>query len=180
MTFGRAIVATLALIVAFVFGVWAGPYLRDRPMKRAEQAVADMKGDAKDTTGAVATRGTARAEKPAREAKAPVATLSASEPEVQKQLKPIMNPGTKMEIAAEGFRDAEQFATVAHAAHNTKIPFMVLKHGVLDQGKSLAAAIEEYKPALNGAAEVRRAREAARKDVAAVRTEQAEGQVAAR
>jgi hypothetical protein len=139
-----------------------------------------MKGDAKDTAGAVGTKGSARAD--TREAsKAPVATLAASEPEVLKQLKPVMNLGTKMEIAAEGFRDAEQFATVAHAAHNTKIPFMVLKHGVLDQGKSLAAAIEEYKPELDGAAEARYARDSARRDIAAVRIErQAEGQVAER
>jgi hypothetical protein len=77
-----------------------------------------------------------------------------------------MNRGTDMEIAAQGFRDGEQFALLAHAARNTEIPFVVLKDRVLQQKKSLAAAIEEFKPQLNGAAEVTRAREAARKDIA--------------
>jgi hypothetical protein len=182
MSFARWIVATLALVVAFVLGVWAGPYLRDRPVQRAERAIAGAKDTAKDAAGAVGTKGMRRAEKGDREASAtPVATISASEPDVLKQLKPIMNLGTKMDIAAEGFRDAEQFATVAHAAHNTKIPFMVLKHRVLEEKKSLATAIEEYKPELDGAAEAKQAREAARKDIAEVRTErQADGQVAVR
>jgi hypothetical protein len=178
MTFGRTVIAVLALVVAFGLGVWAGPYLLDKSVKTVERAAVD----AKDTPGAVATKGSVRAEKRTREGRdAPVAKLSASEPEVQKQLKPIMNRGADMEIAAGGFRDAEQFATVAHAARNTEIPFMVLKHRVLDQGKSLAAAIEEYKPQMNGAAEARRAREAARKDIAEVMTERrAEAQIATR
>lgn len=178
MTFEKTIVAALALVMAFVLGVWAGPYLSDKPVKRIEQAAVD----AKDTAVAVATKGSVRAEKETPQGrKAPIAKLSASEPELQKQLKPIMNRGTDMEIAAQGFRDADQFATLAHAAHNTEIPFVVLKHRVLEVGKSLAAAIEEYKPQLNGAAEARRAREAARKDLAQVMTDRrAEAQIAAR
>ena len=73
-----------------------------------------------------------------------------------------------MEIAAEGFTSAEQFATVAYAAHNTDVPFMVLKHRVLDEGKTLAAAIRESKPGINAAAEVVRARAEARRDVASL------------
>lgn len=178
MTFGRTVIATLALVVAFVLGIWAGPYLFDRRATKAERAAVE----ANDTAVAVATKGSARADKPAREvSKAPVATLAASEPELQKQLKSVLNRGADMEIAAQGFRDGEQFATLAHAARNTEIPFMVLKHRVLEQKKSLAAAIEESKPKMNGAAEARRAREAARKDIADVMTERrAEDQVAAR
>ena len=55
--------------------------------------------------------------------------------------------------------------TVAHAARNTKVPFMVLKHRVLNEGQSLADAIHEFKPALDAKAEVQRARVAARTDL---------------
>jgi hypothetical protein len=176
MSFGRTIVAILALVVAFGLGVWAGPYLLDKPVEQPEQAAVA----AKDTAVPVATTGRVRGEARTRAVReVPVAKLSASAPELQAHLKPIMNRGTDMEIAAGGFSDAEQFATLAHAARNTQVPFVVLKHGVLEQGKSLAAAIEEYKPQLDGAAEAKRAREAARKDIAAVMTErQAAGQVA--
>ena len=63
---------------------------------------------------------------------------------------------------------AEQFATVAYAARNTEVPFMVLKHRVLDEGKTLAASIRESRPGINAAAEVVRARAEARRDVAAL------------
>jgi hypothetical protein len=73
-----------------------------------------------------------------------------------------------MEVAAEGFESAEQFATVAHAARNTDVPFMVLKHRVLNEGRTLADAIHEAKPDLDAKAEVDRAQIAARSDVAAI------------
>jgi hypothetical protein len=71
-----------------------------------------------------------------------------------------------MTIASEGFRDAEQFATVAHASRNTAIPFMVLKHRVVIEGKTLAAAIRESKPDLDATSEATRARSEARADLA--------------
>jgi len=55
--------------------------------------------------------------------------------------------------------------TVAHAARNTQVPFMVLKHRVLNEGRTLADAIREYKPEVNAKAEVTRARAAARADL---------------
>ena len=42
---------------------------------------------------------------------------------------------------------------------------MVLKHRVLDEGRSLADAIHELKPELNAQTEVTRARDAAREDL---------------
>ena len=54
--------------------------------------------------------------------------------------------GTKIELAAEDFETPEQFVTVAHAARNTSVPFMVLKHRVLNEGQTLAEAIHEFKP----------------------------------
>jgi hypothetical protein len=179
MTFGRMVVAIVALVAAFALGVWAGPYLIDKPVTSVQQAA----DETKDAAVPVPTTGRARAERPARAAReeAPVATLAASAPELQKQLKPIMNKGTDMEIAAQGFRDGEQFAMLAHAARNTEIPFVVLKDRVLEQKKSLASAIEEFKPQLNGAAEATRAREAARRDIAGVMTDRrAQAQTAER
>ena len=55
--------------------------------------------------------------------------------------------------------------TVAHAARNTQVPFMVLKDRLLNQGQSLAEAIHEFKPELDAKAEVTRARAAARSDL---------------
>jgi hypothetical protein len=70
--------------------------------------------------------------------------------------------------ASEGFANAFQFMTVAYAAKNTDIPFVVLKHRVLTEGRPLAAAIAEFKPELDGAAEVSRARAEARADLARI------------
>jgi hypothetical protein len=73
-----------------------------------------------------------------------------------------------MEIASAGFSSGEQFATVAHAARNTSVPFMVLKHHVLDEGRPLADVIRQYKPGLDAKAEVARARDAARSDLVGI------------
>jgi hypothetical protein len=94
--------------------------------------------------------------------------VPATEPALQDRLKPVLNRGTKMDIAAAGFASGEQFATIAHAARNTSVPFMVLKHHVLDEGRPLADAISQYKPGLDAKAEVARARDAARADLAGI------------
>jgi hypothetical protein len=83
-------------------------------------------------------------------------------------LKPLLNKGANMNLASEGFGDAEQFAAVAHAARNTEIPFMVLKHRVVNEDASLAAAIHEIRPDLNGAVEARRAHTQAKSDISAL------------
>ena len=70
-----------------------------------------------------------------------------------------------MGVASQDFKDAEQFAAVAHAARNTQVPFMVLKHHVVNEGKSLEDAIQEFKPDLNAGAEARRARAQAKSDI---------------
>jgi hypothetical protein len=71
-------------------------------------------------------------------------------------------------MAAEGFRDAEQFATVAHAAKNTQVPFILLKHRVITEGQSLEDAIRMSKPEIDAKREVARARAAAKSDIAAL------------
>ena len=55
-------------------------------------------------------------------------TVDVPTPELQKRLKPLLNKRHRHDARGRGFRDARQFATVAHAAHNTQVPFVVLKH----------------------------------------------------
>ena len=93
-----------------------------------------------------------------------------SAPELQERLKPLLNRGSDMTLAARDFRDAEEFAAVAHAARNTSVPFVLLKHRVLNEGKTLAAAIRESKPDLNAMSEANRARAEAKSDIAALTT----------
>jgi len=73
-----------------------------------------------------------------------------------------------MDVASADFRSAEQFATVAHAARNTAIPFVLLKHRVLFEDRSLKDAIHEFKPDLNAAREVQQARAQAKSDISAL------------
>jgi hypothetical protein len=73
-----------------------------------------------------------------------------------------------MSIASKGFRSAEDFAATAHASKNIGIPFMVLKHRVVEQRQSLTAAIHEAKPAVDAAAEAKRALQEARADLNAL------------
>ena len=95
-------------------------------------------------------------------------TIPVSAPELHDRLKPVLARGTKIPMAVEGFKDAEQFATIAHAARNTQVPFILLKHRVLTEGQSLEAAIRASKPDLDAATEVERARTEARNDIAAL------------
>jgi hypothetical protein len=97
-----------------------------------------------------------------------VKELPATQPELHARLKPVLNEGARMTVAAEGFKDGEQFAAVAHAARNTEIPFMLLKHRVLEEGKSLTEAIRDSRPDLDARHEALRAHDAARFDIAVI------------
>ena len=97
-----------------------------------------------------------------------VMTIPVSAPELHARMKPVLARGTKLPIAVEGFTSAEQFATLAHAAKNTQVPFILLKHRVLTEGRSLEEAIRASKPDLDAKAEAARAREAARTDIDAI------------
>jgi hypothetical protein len=167
MTFGKTVAAVLALVAVFALGVWTGPYLTDQSAVSEQKTAHDTARSADDEKAEKARP--ARARSARRAAEADVAAVPASNPDVQKRLKPVLNRGTNMAMAAEGFRNAEQFAAVAYAARNTKIPFMVLKHRVLNDGKSLADAIAESKVDADAAAEARRARAEARENVAELR-----------
>jgi hypothetical protein len=161
VTTAKKVALTAGLAGAVALGVWAVPRLMDNDRRSTDAMVADIAEPAAPAAKkAPAPRRTARVSE--------AAALPASTPALHDRLKPVLNRGTKMEIAAEGFDSAEQFATVAYAARNTEVPFMVLKHRVLDEGKTLAAAITESKPGVNAAAEVVRARQEARREISTI------------
>jgi hypothetical protein len=176
MTVAKAGLLTAALVGVVVLGVMAGPTIRDSWSKM----------NAPDTTTAspvepgAATP--AKADRPARRVRSSSSTrdvvaakkaantletihVSMWEPELRDRAKAVLNPGARLELATADFADTEQFMTVAHAARNTNVPFVVLKDRVLNQDQSLSEAIHEFKPELDAKAEVTRARAAARSDL---------------
>ena len=187
MTFGKAGLLTAGLVAVFALGVMTGPTIRDNwyRMNAPEEAVAAQPAETSAPAPVKADR-SVKADRPAPRArassspadradevvaakKAPntIQTIAVNlwEPELQDRVKAVLNPGSRPEDAAADFDSAEQFMTVAHAARNTQVPFMVLKDRLLNQGQSLSEAIHEFKPELNAKAEVTRARAAARSDL---------------
>ena len=163
MTIGKMTALSLGLVGGFALGVWTGPHITertDRDASAVHETVA-VPGTP-DATAADEGRSTRRA------AAARTEPIDVSAPALHDRLKPVLNRGADMAIAAEGFRSAEQFATVAHAARNTEVPFVLLKHRVLNEGKSVAAAIRESKPDANAAVEANLARAQARSDIAEI------------
>jgi hypothetical protein len=161
----------VGVLAVAALGVWWGPSLMDRDTEvtAPPAAAATPSAEAAKPRRAPAPRAVAKSDTE-KTTIAPdvVPTLPAMQPELHARLKPVLNRGTRMEMAAEGFRDAEQFATVAHAARNTGVPFAVLKHRVLEEEQSLARAIREAKPDLDAEREVTRASNAARFDIAVI------------
>ena len=166
----------VALIVGVLavaaLGVWWGPSLMDRDTEVTAPPAAAVSPSAETAKPrrAPAPRAAVAKKDTEKMTIAPdvVPTLPATQPDLQARLKPLLNRGTRMDLAAEGFRDAEQFATVAHAARNTGVPFAVLKHRVLEEKQTLARAIGESKPDLDAEHEATRAGNAARYDIAVV------------
>jgi hypothetical protein len=182
MTVGKAAALTAGFVGAVALGVALGPSITDRmsdigstdsnaaAAKTEEARPAPERERASRTKAGPATVAKVKADESGAE---PVAVapnpMRPDEPRVQQRLKPVLNRGAKMDLAAEGFLTAEEFATVAHAARNTNVPFMVLKHRVLNEKRpmeeSMAAAIRELKPDLTAKAEVARAKREAREDL---------------
>jgi hypothetical protein len=173
MTVGKAAALMAGLVGAFALGIAIGPSVRDVLSVRETHAVVPPAEVVFDKTPApVATptpvkppRARANASMPRA---APSVMIPLSDPRLHDRVKPLLNRGARMALAAEGFRSAEEFATVAHAARNTSVPFMVLKHRVLADGRTLADAIHEAKPEIDAKAEVKRAQAAAKSDMAAI------------
>ena len=185
MTAGKATALTAAFIGVFALGVAVGPSMTEKMSKNepARARVEPAQPSAEPAPGLTvparaASKPRARTMTPESkapapnasrsESAAPIVSIPASEPRLQARLKPVLNRGAKMEVASEGFRSAEEFATVAHAARNTNVPFMLLKHRVVTEGQSLEDAIRESKPGVDAKAEVQRARDAAKSDVEAI------------
>ena len=180
MTFGKAAALTAGFVGAVALGVAIGPSISDRLTDRDEQSTVAQAPASPVEEPKTAVERTPRAGAAARPAmkemkeEKPVAVAAnavrADEPRVQERLKPVLNRGTKMDLAAEGFLTAEEFATVAHASKNTSVPFMVLKHRVLNEKRpiedSMTDAIREFKPELNAKAEVAKAQREAKADLA--------------
>ena len=163
MTFGRGVATIVGFVAAFALGVVTAPYFTD------EAAVATVTPSVSRAESPDAVTPSPRAAAPRRaaaRATAPAVSVTPAAAELQEQLRPLLNKGTDMAIAADGFRTAEQFAAVAHAARNTEVPFVLLKHRVLTEGKTLEAAIRESKPDMNARVEASRAFAEARSDIA--------------
>lgn len=178
MTFGRASALAAGLVGAMALGAWIGPYvLQNNQTAMVEQTSSALTDPAESAAGTdvampaapervKATRDRGETVRPSAPA---VEALPASEPSLHARLKPLLNRGADMIVAAEGFRDGEQFATVAHAARNTNVPFVLLKHRVLNEKKTLTAALRQSAPDMDAAVEARRAEAEARSDIAALR-----------
>jgi len=180
MTVGKATLITAGLVGVIALGVATGPTIQknwsrmhapmNAPVTRAVEPNAPLAAPARPARRAHSSsprRHDVGAVKAITKESNTIETIAVSvwEPEFRDRVKAVLNPGAKPEIAAANFASAEQFLTVAHAARNTQVPFMVLKDRVLNQGQSLAQAIHEFKPDLDARAEVTRAHAAAREDV---------------
>lgn len=174
MKTGQISAAVVGLVVGVAVGVWIGAEITSsRGGKEASLAIVQpVEAATPEPAKAAPRRARVSRVSPAASAstEAPklVMTIPVSAPELHSRMKLVLARGTKIPLAVEGFKDAEQFATVAYAARNTQVPFVLLKHRVLTEGQSLEAAIRASKPELNAATEVERARSEARSDLAAL------------
>ncbi len=169
MTFRRAAAWLTSLLAVFALGIFVSPYVTNR--------VGNSPADSTSVRG-VADQPTASPEVSHQRptvtlVRVPPATRALNRkgvmsftPELEERLQSILNRGADIAVASDGFRDPEQFAEVAHAARNTNVPFMVLRHAVVDQRQSLTAAIHTFKPDTDAAAQADLARAQARADIA--------------
>lgn len=181
MTLGKASALAMGFIGAMALGVLIGPYITSSPIV-ADNTPTAISEPARDTVASrsaastraddAATRASKASARPASEVvsipPAPVRTVEASAPELHRQIKPLLNRGADVSKASEGFSDAEEFVTLVHASRNTDVPFVLLKHRVLNEGKTVAAAIRESKPEINAEIEAIRARAEAKSDLAKI------------
>lgn len=143
-----------SVVGSFALGIWIAPHVRET-MTAAPVEVEQVATSA-PASGRRAPAVRVRSERDA-DVAARVVRLEASAPPVQEHVKSVLTWGTDTEKAAEGFVSAEQFLTVAYVAKNTKIPFMLLKHRVLNENQSVEAAIRASQPELDASLEADRA-----------------------
>jgi hypothetical protein len=181
MKTGKTSAAALGLVGGLALGAWIGSeMISDREVAAPEPAAVTAQAPVEEPVAAAPAKPrrvtrVARADAaPAVEAPAPesapklVMTIPVSAPELQERLRPVLARGTKMPLAIEGFTDAHQFATLARAARNTQVPFILLKHRVLVEGQSLEEAIRASRPDIDAKTEALRAMGEARADILSV------------
>jgi hypothetical protein len=167
MTFGKGAALAAGFAGAMALGVWVGPHITsDRGTASVTPHI--YVGGSPNTTATATSPSRPRPSASPVRARAATPAIAPTSPDLQNQLKPLLNKGSDMTMASEGFRDAEQFAAVAHASRNTEIPFVLLKHRVLNERKTLSAAIRESKPEMNAELESRRAVAEARSELAKI------------
>jgi hypothetical protein len=182
MRTGKTSAATLGLIGGLALGAWIGTEIVSRDGVSAPEPAAVTASAVEEPAATTApakprrvTRASRAASSDAVETPAPdsapklVMTIPVSAPELHARMKPVLARGTKLPLAAEGFTDAEQFAAIAHAARNTDVPFILLKHRVLTEGQSLEDAIRASKPDIDARVEALRAKGMARADILTLR-----------
>jgi hypothetical protein len=169
MTLTRATALGGSLLGAFAIGFVVSPHFTNRlecsPVDKASTAAVAV-GPTEAANTARQAPSTASKRKRASRVVANRGSVMSFTPELEKRLQSLLSRGIDLSMASEGFRDPEQFATVAHVARNLDVPFMVLKHAVVDQGRSLTAAIHMLKPEANAPAQVSLARAEASVDFA--------------
>jgi hypothetical protein len=88
-----------------------------------------------------------------------------AQPKLAAKLQPLLPPATNLQTASAGFKNLGQFIAAVHVSHNLAIPFDQLKLRLTGpEPVSLGKAIQELKPGVDAAAEVKRAEAQARKD----------------
>jgi hypothetical protein len=165
MSTGKVLALSAGLAGALALGIWIGPHITGP--RDAAATSADGSAQMTNPEGAPAAA-SVPAPREIATAEPALPAIPASSPDLQKRLKPVLMEGADLKIASKGFRDGEQFATVAHASRNTGVNFMLLKDRVVSQRKSLAAALRELKPEVNAVKEANRARVMARADIASL------------
>jgi hypothetical protein len=171
MTYGRGWALACGFVGATALGVAIGPYVVDHPAARQSSpaAIQQVEGprDAADTRAMPARDTTAGRRNMAATVRTSVSPAS---PELHAKLRPLFVFAARPDMArvSAGFRDAEQFAAVAHAARNNDIPFALLRDRVIEKDKSLEAAIRELRPDVNAPIEAQRAVAEARSDIASI------------
>lgn len=172
MSFAKWTAITTGFAAAFGLGVLAGPRFNDT---RAIEPRSSLEMNAPVAAPAPADIPAPQPAKPRTVVVRNVTTfaplptkVAPTAPQLHDRLKPVLKSGANMSIAAEGFQSAEQFATVAHASKNVGVPFMLLKHRVLDEGDTLVAAIRKSNIDVDAIVEADRARAEARSDLAAL------------
>lgn len=158
----RTSASILVVLGAFLLGVWAGPTLQRRNIDDSDSAAMASASAMPRATSATPSGA------PSGATALRTSKLSASAEPVLKHVESLLAKGTDPRMASEGFGTAEEFVSVAYASRNTGIPFVVLKHRVLEEKASLQSAIHAVKPELDGGLEATRARAEARSDLARV------------